>query len=88
MSYPLAKKGIKINGVVPGNINFPGSVWDKKIKKNSREVKKMIRDSVPLKKFGSPEDIANLVVFLSSEQNQFSTGSLFLSDGGQTRSTW
>ena len=48
----------------------------------------MIKDSVPLKKFGSPEDIANLVVFLSSEQNQFSTGSLFLSDGGQTRSTW
>lgn len=88
VSYPLAKKGIKINGVVPGNINFPGSVWDKKIKKNSREVKKMIKDSVPLKKFGSPEDIANLVVFLSSEQNQFSTGSLFLSDGGQTRSTW
>ena len=37
----------------------------------------MIKDSVPLKKFGSPEDIANLVVFLSSEQNQFSASLYF-----------
>ena len=86
VSFPLAKKGIKINGVVPGNINFPGSVWDKKLKENPREVKKMIKDSVPLNKLGSPHDIANLVTFLSSSENKFSTGSLFYSDGGQTRS--
>jgi NAD(P)-dependent dehydrogenase (short-subunit alcohol dehydrogenase family) len=85
-SFPLAKKGIKINGVVPGNINFPGSVWEKKLKENPREVKKMIKDSVPLNKLGSPLDIANLVTFLSSSENKFSTGSLFYSDGGQTRS--
>lgn len=85
-SFDLAKKGIKINGVVPGNINFPGSVWEKKIKDNPKRVKNMITSSVPMNKFGSTSDVSNLVVFLSSKLNQFSTGSLFYSDGGQTRS--
>ena len=39
-----------------------------------------------MNKFGSTSDVSNLVVFLSSKLNQFSTGSLFYSDGGQTRS--
>ena len=85
-SFSLAKKGIKINGVVPGNINFPGSIWNKKLEENPRDAKKMIKESVPMNKLGSPLDISNLVIFLSSSMNQFSTGSLFYSDGGQTRS--
>lgn len=86
ISLPLAKKGIRINAVAPGNINFEGSVWSKKIKQNPKAVKKMLEDNVPLEKFGSPEDISNAVLWLSSGYANFVSGSVFISDGGQTRS--
>tara|TARA_B100000579_G_C22823318_1_gene851755 strand:+ start:862 stop:1620 length:759 start_codon:yes stop_codon:yes gene_type:complete len=85
-SFPLSKKGIRINSVAPGNINFPGSTWEKKINENPLEVKKMIKENVPMQRLGSTDDIANLVLFLSSDLSNFTTGSIFTSDGGQTRS--
>ena len=46
----------------------------------------MINREVPLQRFGSPEEIANVVVFLASEKASFVTGSCVVVDGGQTRS--
>tara|TARA_B100000989_G_scaffold289327_1_gene261005 strand:+ start:349 stop:1104 length:756 start_codon:yes stop_codon:yes gene_type:complete len=86
ISRPLADDGVKINGVAPGNILFSGSVWDKKIKNNSKLIYKMIDENVPLKKFGTTKDIANLVLYLASPLSQFITGSIYHIDGGQTRS--
>ena len=86
MSFPLAKKGIRINAIAPGNVNFKGSVWSKKIKKNPRKVKKMLVDNVPLEKFGSIEDVSNAVIWLSSKKSNFMSGTVIISDGGQTRS--
>ena len=86
MSRPLAKEKIRINAVVPGNIMFENSVWDKKLKKNPKKVKNFIKNHVPLKRFGKPEEIGNIVSFLSSNKSSFITGSIFIVDGGQTRS--
>ena len=58
----------------------------KKINENPTEVKKMLEENVPMQKLGSTDDIANLVLFLSSDLSNFTTGSIFISDGGQTRS--
>jgi 3-oxoacyl-[acyl-carrier protein] reductase len=46
----------------------------------------MIQREVPLQRFASPEEIANVVVFLASERASFVTGSSVVVDGGQTRS--
>ena len=86
ISFPLAKDKIRINSVSPGNIYFEGSVWSKKMEKSPDLVKSMLKDNVPLEKFGTPEDVANLVVWLSSDLSNFVTGSVMTSDGGQTRS--
>lgn len=85
ISIPLAKNGIRINGVAPGNILFEGSVWDKKLKQDSLVVEKMLTEKVPLKKLGSPSDVANSVLWLSSSVSRFVTGSVHITDGGQTR---
>ena len=85
ISIPLAKYGIRINGVAPGNILFEGSVWDKKLKQDSLVVEKMLNEKVPLKKLGSPSDVANSVLWLSSSVSRFVTGSVHIIDGGQTR---
>ena len=46
----------------------------------------MIKENVPMQRLGSTDDIANLVLFLSSDLSNFTTGSIFTTDGGQTRS--
>ena len=43
----------------------------------------MLEENVPMQKLGSTDDIANLVLFLSSDLSNFTTGSIFISDGGQ-----
>ena len=86
ISKPLAKLGIRINAMVPGNIIFEGSVWAKKLSENPQDVEKMLKNEVAMQRFGKPQEIANFVAFLCSEKSSFATGSLFVVDGGQTRS--
>ena len=84
MSHYLSYQGVKINVISPGNIFFPGSVWDKKMKKNKIKTKSLINRTVPLNKFGSTEDVTELVSYLVSNKSKFITGSNFVVDGGQT----
>ena len=86
ISKPLGEKGIRINAIAPGNINFEGSVWHKKIVSDPIRVNQIINNEVALKKLGSPEDIAFLATYLSSSISNFITGSIFKVDGGQLKS--
>ncbi|MDF1795423.1 MAG: SDR family oxidoreductase [Coxiellaceae bacterium] len=86
LSRPLGKEGVRINAVVPGNIIFPNSTWHMKQKQNPEKVKAMLETDVPLGRFATPEEIGDLVAFLSSTKAGFITGGLYVADGGQTRS--
>lgn len=83
LSIKLAPK-IRVNVIAPGNIFFEDGSWDKKLKDNPEQVKKMLLEKVPLNRFGKPEEIADLILFISSARAQFITGSCFVIDGGQT----
>jgi len=85
-SKKLGKSKIRINAVAPGNIMFPGSVWEAKKLKNSTKIRKMLSQDVALGRFGKPEEVANLVTFLASSKSAYITGSVFVIDGGQIQS--
>ena len=83
MSRPLGKRGIRINAIAPGNIIFSGSTWERKLREEKSSVEKMLKDNVPLSRFGTPEEIGELACFISSDKARFVTGSIWDIDGGQ-----
>lgn len=88
LTYELAAlygpKGIRVLAVKPGNIetSLSGDYTDEKGNNVSRVLGDNMIDSTPLKRSGSPEDIANLVCWLSTPAASFITGTAILADGG------
>jgi len=85
LSRSLSEENIRVNVVAPGNIFFPGGVWERKFNENPSWVKEYINAEVPVKRLGSPEDIAHAVMFLSSARASFLTGACMVVDGGQSK---
>ena len=77
LALELALKKINVNAVAPGAINTPGAA-------SSEEQTKQTITAIPLARMGTPEDIANAVVFLASEKANYVTGQIIVVDGGWT----
>ncbi|QOR68528.1 3-oxoacyl-[acyl-carrier-protein] reductase [Cytobacillus suaedae] len=72
----LASRNITVNAIAPGFITT--DMTDKL----PEEVKTEMLKQIPLAKFGEPKDIANVVLFLASEQSNYMTGQTLHVDGG------
>lgn len=84
----LVGPAVRVNGVAPGNIRFEGGTWDAAVKANPERLQRWIDREVALRRFGTVEEIADIVVFLSSSRAAFVTGSTWIADGGQVRTTF
>jgi len=88
MAKELAEYNINVNAVCPGQV-YTDMIkrewsWEAKITNIEREkVIKMAKKSIPLGRLAMPEDIANLVFFLTSEDSDYITGQAFNVDGGR-----
>lgn len=84
MALDHANEGIRVNSVAPGVIN--SSYYDKLFKEveDPAAFKKGLEARSPLNKMGEPIDIANMILFLASDESTFSTGAMFTIDGGYT----
>ena len=78
LSQALAPQGIRVNCVSPGPIEFAGGNWEN-IKNNNRDFYDATVAQMPLGRFGTPQDIANSVVFLASPASPYTTCLLYTS---------
>jgi 3-oxoacyl-[acyl-carrier protein] reductase len=84
MAVRYGHLGLRFNVVSPGNVLFDGSVWDRKLKSNEVSTTTYIENSVPLRRFVEPQDIANAVSFLAGPSGRNITGVVLPVDGGQS----
>jgi glucose 1-dehydrogenase len=78
LAVELGAIGITINNVAPGAIETP---INRELLNNSEKLEALL-NNIPLKRLGQPQDVANLVTFLASDEANYITGSTFVVDGG------
>lgn len=72
----VGKRGITVNAIAPGFIETD------MVKGLDEEFKKQFANEIPLKRFGKPEEVADIVAFFASEKASYTTGSVINIDGG------
>jgi NAD(P)-dependent dehydrogenase (short-subunit alcohol dehydrogenase family) len=78
----LRDRRIRVNAVSPGSIDTPGLSGLLASSPTGEQRAKMISNSIPLARFGTPDEIAKAVVFLASDDSSYITGAELFVDGG------
>ncbi|HEX5851061.1 MAG TPA: SDR family oxidoreductase [Rubrobacter sp.] len=81
LAVELAPHQITVNNIAPGAIDTP---MDAPLKQNPDLMTELLSE-IPLGRMGKPEDVANMAIFLASEDSSYVTGSTFFVDGGMIR---
>ena len=82
MACDHGPEGIRVNAICPGYVDTPmlDSFFGES--ESSEERKQAARDVHPMRTYGQPEDIANLVNWLASDEARYASGQLWVIDGG------
>lgn len=80
MSIAMAKHNIRVNLVGPGSINTP---LQRSGMSRSKKLKQMVLSRTPLNRLGEPEEVADAVLYISSEKASYITGECLYVDGGR-----
>ena len=85
LARDYAKDGIRVNTVAPGAIQFPGSGWDRRQQQDPTGIAEFVKREIPMGRFGTVEEVADVVTFVASPRAQWITGATIPVDGGQGR---
>lgn len=78
LAADYAQESIRVNGVVPGYTSTPMTSWV------TREEHDALLDTIPLRRAGLPEEVAETIAFLASDRTPYTTGAVWAADGGMT----
>jgi 3-oxoacyl-[acyl-carrier protein] reductase len=77
-----AKDGVRVNSIAPGSIEFPGGSWEKR-RTDDPALYNRILAGIPFGRLGTPEEVADVALFLASPLARWVTGQTIVVDGGQ-----
>lgn len=86
LAREVARQGVTVNCVAPGSILFEGGSWHRRLVADPEATNAFVEREIPIGRFGTPEEVANVVAFVCSEQASLVTGACWVVDGGQSRS--
>lgn len=78
----LATQGIRVNCIAPGSIEFPGGTWEQR-RLAGDPLHARVLASIPFGRMGTPEEVAEVALFLVSPAARWVTGQTIAVDGGQ-----
>ncbi len=81
-----AQKNIRVNSINPSPVEtrMMRSIEEGLMPGGAEEAKGVMASNIPLGRYGEPEDVAKLMLFLASDDSSFITGSVYAIDGGST----
>lgn len=82
LALELAADKIRVNGIAPGSIEFPGGVWDR-AKTHNPDLYHNIVAGIPFGRMGTDQEVAEVALFLASDHARWITGQTLVVDGGQ-----
>jgi 3-oxoacyl-[acyl-carrier protein] reductase len=85
MARDYAKDGIRVNSVAPGSILFAGGGWDRRRQADPEGIAGFVARELPAGRFGTVEEVANVVAFIASPRASWLSGACVPVDGAQGR---
>ncbi|MGE0359128.1 MAG: SDR family NAD(P)-dependent oxidoreductase [Vicinamibacterales bacterium] len=85
LAQQLAKDGIRVVGVAPGSISFPGGSWHKRQQADPEGIAAFIKAELPFGRFGTAEEVGDVVAFVASPKAGWVSGTTVVVDGCQSR---
>jgi 3-oxoacyl-[acyl-carrier protein] reductase len=86
LAQQLASDNIRVNSLAPGSILFAGGSWWKRQQQDPEGIAEFVRRELPFGRFGTPEEVGNVVAFLASPRASWIAGASVVVDGCQSRS--
>ena len=85
LARDYAADGVRINSVAPGSILFPGGGWFRRQQQDPAAIAAFVERELPFGRFGTPDEVADAVVFLASARARWISGACVVVDGAQSR---
>ncbi len=86
LAREVAAKGVTVNGIAPGSILWEGGGWHRRQQADPQGIADFVRHEMPTGRFGTVEEVANVVAFVCSQQASLLNGASIAVDGAQGRS--
>jgi 3-oxoacyl-[acyl-carrier protein] reductase len=85
LAQQLARDNIRVVGIAPGSILFPGGSWHKRQQADPEGIAEFVRRELPFGRFGRAEEVGDVVAFLASPRASWVSGTTVAVDGCQSR---
>ena len=82
----LAPRGVRVLSLAPGSVLHPGGSWERRLKNDPATTVAFVQREIPFGRFGTAEEIGDVIAFLLSPRASWIAGSCVVVDGGQSRS--